>query len=66
MDCANILIKSEEMVLRTSDLQAVGQKQRFPGSSTGKIPPAMQETLVQFLGWEDPLEKGMGFPLQYS
>ena len=21
-------------------------------------PPAMQETLVQFLGWEDPLEKG--------
>ena len=21
--------------------------------------PAMQETLVQFLGWEDPLEKGM-------
>ena len=31
--------------------------------------PAMQETLVQFLGWEDPLEKGqathssiLGFP----
>ena len=22
-------------------------------------PPAMQETLVQSLGWEDPLEKGM-------
>ena len=22
-------------------------------------PPAMQETLVQFLGLEDPLEKGM-------
>ena len=21
--------------------------------------PAMQETRVQFLGWEDPLEKGM-------
>ena len=21
--------------------------------------PAMQETLVQFLGWEEPLEKGM-------
>ena len=21
--------------------------------------PAMQETLVRFLGWEDPLEKGM-------
>ena len=23
-----------------------------------KNPPAMPETLVQFLGWEDPLEKG--------
>ena len=23
-----------------------------------KNPPAMQETLVQFLGWENPLEKG--------
>ena len=22
--------------------------------------PAMQETQIQFLGWEDPLEKGMG------
>ena len=21
--------------------------------------PAMQETWIQFLGWEDPLEKGM-------
>ena len=24
-----------------------------------KIPPAMQETWVQSLGWDDPLEKGM-------
>ena len=24
-----------------------------------KNPPAMQETWVQFLGWEDPLEEGM-------
>jgi len=23
-----------------------------------KNPPAMQETLVRFLGWEGPLEKG--------
>ena len=23
-----------------------------------KNPPGMQETLVQFLGWEEPLEKG--------
>ena len=26
----------------------------------------MQETPVQFLGQEDPLEKGKGYPLQYS
>ena len=32
-----------------------------------KNPPAMQETLVLFLGQEDPLEKGrIGYPLQYS
>ena len=24
-----------------------------------KNPPAMQETWIQSLGWEDPLEKGM-------
>ena len=39
-------------------------------NSLVKNPPAMQETLVQFLGQEDPLEKGqtthssiLGFPL---
>ena len=26
----------------------------------------MQETMVQSLGWEDPLEKGMTYPFQYS
>ena len=26
----------------------------------------MQETLVQFLGWEDPSEKAIGYLLQYS
>ena len=31
-----------------------------------KKPPAIQETPVPFLGWEDPLEKGTGYPLQYS
>ena len=28
--------------------------------------PAMQETWVRFLGQEDPLEKEMANPLQYS
>ena len=31
----------------------------FPGGPVVKNPPAMQETLVQFLGQEDPLEEGM-------
>ena len=28
--------------------------------------PAVQETQVQSLGWEDPLGEGKGYPLQYS
>ena len=28
-------------------------------AQTIKNPPTMQETQVQSLGWEDPLEKGM-------
>ena len=30
-----------------------------------KNPPATQQPWVQSLGWEDPLEKGTGYPLQY-
>ena len=33
-------------------------KQGFPGGSEKNL-PAMQETQVQSLGWEDPLQKGM-------
>ena len=41
-----------------NDLNTVThQSWDFPDSSVGKNPPAMQETLVQFLGQEDPLEK---------
>ena len=31
----------------------------FPGGSTVKNLLAMQETWIQSLGWEDPLETGM-------
>ena len=40
-----------------------------PDDSAVKNSPAvqeMQETRVQFLGQEDPLEGGRGSPLQYS
>ena len=30
----------------------------FPVAQMVKSLPTIQETLVQFLGWEDPLEKG--------
>ena len=33
--------------------------QGFPVAQTVKDPPAMQETWVQSLGWEDHLENGM-------
>ena len=36
-------------------------RESFPGGSAVKNPPAMQETWVGSLGWEDPLEKG-GLP----
>ena len=35
------------------------QKTGFPGDAAVKNPPAVQETQVWSLGWEDPLEKGM-------
>jgi len=38
----------------------------FPGGPVIKNQPAMQEMWVQSLGQEDPLEKGIVTPLQYS
>ena len=35
-------------------------------AQTKTNPSAMQETQVRSLGWEEPLEKGMVYPLQYS
>ena len=43
--------------------QGTGKRERvcwgFPGSSVVKNPPTMQETQVQTLDWEDPMEKGV-------
>ena len=38
----------------------------FPGAQMMKNLPAMWETWVRSLGWEDLLEGGHGNPLQYS
>ena len=66
MNCANMLIKPEEMLLRTSDLQAVGQKQGFPGSSTGKESACNAGDPGSVPGLGRSPGEGIGFPLQYS
>ena len=38
----------------------------FPGAQMVKALPAMLETQVRSLGWEDPLEKGKATHFQYS
>ena len=38
----------------------------FPGGSTVKNLPAMQETWVQSSGWEDSPGEGKDYPLQFS
>ena len=55
LSCMHFGIKQPGPHLRIRRLLA-----RWPES------PARQETLVQFLGGKDPLEKGIGYPLQYS
>ena len=52
-------------------LLPLDRKKGFPVAQLVKNPPAIQETPVRFLGWEDPLEKGkatyspvfLGFPV---
>ena len=50
------------MNLAASEIYRLG----FPGGSVSKNPPAIQETRIWSLHWEDPVEKEMVIPLQYS
>ena len=45
-----IFMKREKGVV----LIYMSEEGQFPGSSAGKESPAMQETQVQLLGWENP------------
>ena len=58
MDNKSLLLKVVESRLQQKETQVVVQ--------VVKNLPAMQKTRVRFLGQEDPLEKGNGYPLQYS
>ena len=44
---------------KSGHFTAFKEAKGFPGGSVVKNSPAKQETQVQSLGWEDPLEKGM-------
>ena len=50
------------MNLAASEIYRLG----FPGGSVSKNPPAIQETRIWSLHREDPVEKEMVIPLQYS
>ena len=64
----------KESTCHAGDLGSIPGFGRFPGEGIGyplqyswaslvaqmvKNPPAMRETWIQSLGWEDPLEEGM-------
>ena len=73
---------SKESACNAGDPGSIPGSGRSTGEGIGYLPqcswaslvaqlvknsPAMRETWVRSLGWEDPLEKGMaGYPLQYS
>ena len=50
------------MNLAASEIYRLG----FPGGSVSKNPPAIQKTRIWSLHREDPVEKEMVIPLQYS
>ena len=54
-DTLNFSILEERNLLSTTSV-FLG----FPVAQLIKNPPAMWETWIQSLGWEDPLEKEMG------
>ena len=71
----------KESVCNAGDLGLIPGLGRSPGEGIGyplqcswaslvaqlvKNPPAMWETWVRYLGWEDPPGEGKGYPFQYS
>jgi len=56
----------KESACNAGDPGSIPGSGRSPGKGIGYPLPAIQETWVQSLGWEDPLEKGKANPLQYS
>ena len=40
-------------------MDLIAERLGFPGGAVVNNPPAVRETWIRFLGWEDPLEEGM-------
>ena len=59
MKQTNIKIKNHNSFVLGGKLLLPSIVMGFPGGSAGKNLPAMQETWVQSLVWEDPLEMGI-------
>ena len=66
--CFRLHIFREEVcsTIRTPNLSSPTDYMASLVAQLVKNLPAMWETWVQPLGWEDPLEKGRAYPLQYS
>ena len=56
-----MILARKEYALSTGNVQNIKDinSRGFPGGLEGKASPAMRETQVQSLSWEDPLEKEM-------
>ena len=58
---------SHSLVIKYDNLQTdIFSGHLRVGGSEGKESACNAETQVRSLSWEDPLEKAMGYPLQYS
>ena len=64
MSVALLVLRYYDHITSKNDLTVLPTV--FLGVSAGKNPPAMQETWVRSLGWEDQLDEGKGYPPQNS
>ena len=55
-----MLFAKQTCCLKHSSFKPLPPRKGFPGGSAVKNKPAVQETWFQSLGWDDPLEEGMG------
>ena len=53
-----MFMETETWLVSKSEATVLMSPLGFPGSSAVKNPLAMQETPVQFRGWQDTVEKG--------